>query len=305
MKKHLVVVDLRLIAYDTFHRKESILATFGYIAKMIEHIPNKHVMFAFDSRQGSLRRKELYPEYKNQRRVAEKKQSPAEQKRLNKFNEDYVKLLEILPYFGRVLHQYGVEADDWGNLLAEAFHNKENMQLDMISSDKDWLMNLEIDPTAVMYHNRRGLITLDNLYAEFGLTPKGILQFQALAGVGKENVFGVYKFGEVKFKKLIKEFEGNIDKIIDKVQEWVDISFYGMKMQDGDTRTVREMYDFNYELLRPVVKTDFTEEQYEIFMEQVKSPVKTEGDLTETILELFGKFHRFPISTQKAFGLAV
>ena len=126
-----------------------------------------------------------------------------------------------------------------------------------------------------------------------------------MAGVGKENVFGVYKFGEVKFKELIKEFEGDIDKVIDKVQEWVDINFYGMSMQVGDERTVRGMYDFNYELLRPVVKTDFTEEQYEIFMEQVKAPIETRGDLTEEILHAFGVFHKFPLSTIRAFGLDV
>ena len=302
MSKHLVVVDLRLIAYDTFHRNESILATFGYIAKLIEHIPNKHVLFAFDSRSGSSRRKALYPEYKNQRRVAEKKKPAAERARLKKFNEDYVKLLEILPYFGRVLHQEGVEADDWGNLLAEAFANKEDTQLDMISSDKDWLMNLAINPEAVMYHNRRGLISIDNLDKAVGLTPKGILEFQALAGVGKENVFGVYKFGETRFKKVYKQYEGNIDLIIAHVQDWVDTSFAGMSMQLGDERTVKEMYDFNYELLRPVVKADFTEEQYEIFMEQVKAPIKTDGDVVKDILDLYEVFHMFPTATKRAFG---
>jgi len=279
--KKILIVDTRLVAYETYHRRQGILNTIQLIYDYANFYGGySKIIFAWDSKYGSKRRKTLYKDYKGHRKEQVKKYG--DEKRLEKFNKEFSKMENIFKSLGNVVHIDGIEADDIANVVVELFSDK--YEIYMLSSDKDWLSNLNKNTHQI--HLKRGLITLENVYQEFGLFPNQILEIQALTGVAKENIKGVHKLGETRVKKLFNEGY-SIDEIIYKVQEWVDIGKYGMKLIEGFT-SVKELYKFNYNILRKFLWNDFTEDEKLIFKGQINYRLSlSEDDLQNMLIEDF------------------
>lgn len=302
--KNILLVDFRLVAYETFHGHQSILHTFRLIADYAQHIPNPTIYYCVDSTGGSARRKELFPEYKAHRKENDKKKSPAEQKRLAQFNKDYEKLCTILPLMGHALNIEGTEADDVGNIMAKYYGGNHEYMVYMLSSDKDWASNFVYGDNVRQIHLTRGMIYPETCFSEYELEPQDILRFQALSGVAKENVPGIYKFGIAKYKKLVEEND-SMDDILSVVQSWVDIGKYGCRIL-AEFDTVKEMYEFNMELLRQFTIDDLTDEQRVLLSEQANKKYKNvhkASDVEEQLLELFGVFHHFQEDLKKFYRL--
>jgi 5'-3' exonuclease len=284
MKKDLLIIDTRLLAYETYHKHLPFISFVEFISSYVSNyvLPNR-IVWAYDSREGSKRRKELYPEYKAHRKELIK--TEAEKNRLQKFNDDYNKVESILQYLGNVIHLPGYEADDIANILTDKLKDKYNIWL--LSSDKDWLVNLKADNIKQL-HLKRGLITSDNVFEEFGVLPENIIKVQALAGVAKENIKGVYRLGEKRVYKMLNEGL-TINEIIDIIQEWVGIGKFGMKLPDGFS-SVREMYEFNYEVLRPLVFDDLKKDEQIELLKQIN--YRKQGNVEQVEQEIIEKFNQ-------------
>ena len=285
--KRIAVVDTRLIAYMAYHRKEDFLKTFYYVSMYLSGYGKfDKIVFAYDSELGSQRRKKLYPEYKMHRREREKKQSPQEQARLKQFNEDYNKMFEFTKHFITSIKIDGLEADDIANIITDKFN--DSLEIYLLSSDSDWSMNL-VNDNIKQIHLTKGLITLDNVFEAYGKLPEHNVFIQALCGIAKENVKGVYKFGETRVKKMLYEQNMSETEIIEQVQEWVSIGKYGMRLPEG-FNSVREMFDFNYELLRGLTLNDLTGQELETFKRQFMSSNKLNiEEVNKLCVDIYGK----------------
>ena len=267
-----LLIDTRLIAFEAYHRREDILIFFTNIKKYLTNFninPTK-IFFLFDSKLGSVRRKRIHKLYKAHRKVKIEKQGQAEIDRMKIFNEEYGKLYNLCKFYGVPLLLDGYEADDLANIICHRFQDNP-IEIGLLSSDKDWGMNLQF-PNVRQYHLKKGLILPKTCEKVYGLNPNDLLRFQALAGVAKENVKGIYRFGEKKFIALKDD-----EDFLDKTQEWVDIKKYGCKLPEG-FETVKEMYDYNYELLRPLTKEDLSLNELMAFKEQWEAPIEFDYD---------------------------
>ena len=284
--KKMLVVDTRLIAYLTFHRKEQFLKTVEYIVSYSQNYsPFNKIILAFDGFGGSYRRKNLYPGYKQHRRDREKKQTDAEQKRLKEFNGNYSNLSKLTDTFVTSLNINGIEADDLANVITDRFHNEYEIYL--LSSDKDWVTNL-ISDNVKQIHLTKGLITKSNAFAVYGVLPEDEIFIQSLCGIAKENVKGVYRLGDKRVKKLLYEQSYSHKDVINQVQEWVNVNKYGMRLIEGFD-TVQELYDFNYEILRKFTIDDFEDWQKEEFIRQFNDKKNIDMEyIDEVCLEYYG-----------------
>jgi len=279
----LLIIDIRLVFYQTYHRKESFLKGIQYIYDYSKkYKPFSKIIFAYDSKLGSKRRKKLYKDYKAHRN---QNLSVSEKKKLDEFNKKYEKLLNILPYLGTLIHLDGYEADDIANIIVDKFADKYEVYL--LSSDKDWSSNL-INENIKQIHLTRGLITKNTCKKEFGLIPENILQAQMLAGVRKENIKGINKLGDKRIKHLLNNY--SLQEIKNILQEWVNSKKYGMSLPEN-FNNVEEMYQFNYELLRKVTFDDLSDYEKELFKKQFNTKQKeiTADELEIKILETYNE----------------
>ena len=96
-------------------------------------------------------RKEIYPEYKANRKERYAEQTEKEEQEFQEFLAEFQVTMNTLKYKGHLTLKYaGVEADDIAALICQ---NRENLGIDniwMISSDKDW--DLLIDEHKNIFH---------------------------------------------------------------------------------------------------------------------------------------------------------
>jgi 5'-3' exonuclease len=268
-----------------FHRHEPITKIFEYIVSYSTNLTGlntfSEIIFATDGKYGSRRRKVMFPAYKAHRK--EQVKNPADIERLRVFNSEYSMLIDIFKLLGKTLNIDTIEADDFANIIVDRF--KDDNQIYLLSSDLDWLSNL-VNENVYQIHLNRGLIDKELCYQSFERKPEDILFIESICGIAKENVKGVYRVGEKKIIKLLNENRTH-QEIIDIVQAWVDTGKFGSKLPE-DFKSVQEMFDFNYEVLRKVTLEDFSDEEKEKFMEQFKhKPSKSMTDLDNLLLEYF------------------
>ena len=113
-----LIVDARLIMYQTFHKRLPITQSINYVYNFSRsYAPFNKIIYAWDSKLGSKRRKELYKDYKSHRKEVIK--TEADKKRLKSFNEEYNKMEIVFNMLGNVIHIEGYEADDIANILVK------------------------------------------------------------------------------------------------------------------------------------------------------------------------------------------
>jgi 5'-3' exonuclease len=242
----LVIVDTRLWAYQTHHSKTHILKMLEIIADRFPYEGYTKLVWAFDIGKSKFHT-DIYPLYKAHRKEQQKKLSEAEAARLKEFNTNYNKLLDILPHFGTVIGIQGFEADSIANILVETFQDK--LEIILMTDDSDWLVHLGDNVKVVTTKGK--VITKDNILEYKGFTPWQLGVYKNLVGEQKDRVWGLYRFGEVAFKKILEECGDNEDAIIEAAQKIIDKGTGGARMtadypREGFTfSSVREMYDFN------------------------------------------------------------
>ena len=285
--KKLLVVDSRLIAYLTFHRKEDIFKTFRYIVSYVEdYLPFDKMVIAFDSPKGSIKRQTLYKDYKAHRRAREKTQTEEEQERLKTFNKDYMNLYPLFSYLASPILLDGFEADDIANIISYKF--KDNYKVYLLSSDSDWAMNL-ISDNITQIHLTKGFINRANCFDVYSKKPDDIVFIQAICGIAKENVKGVFKFGETRCKKLLYKENLTHEEIISTVQDWVNNKKYGCSLPT-DYNTVKELFDFNYNLLKPIQLEELDKTTQDSLVQQFNhKPTYDLDELDTKAIELFNR----------------
>jgi 5'-3' exonuclease len=157
-------------------------------------------------------RKQIYPEYKQNRKDLQEKQTPEEQAYFEKFFEEYVRVVEHYqnntnyPTF----RFKGVEADD---MAAYIVKNREALgykQIWLVSSDKDWDLLISPGVSRFSYVTRKE-VTWDNWSDHYDVTPEEYISMKCLMGDPGDNVPGIFKVGPTTAKKLIDQYGSALD----------------------------------------------------------------------------------------------
>lgn len=216
-KENLLIVDgLNLAFRWKDHRKgpmagvvrfaEEFVATIESLAKSYDA---GQIIVAADMR-GSSYRKEIYPDYKGNRKDAYKDQTPEEKVNSELFFAEYEKALELCDKRFLLLRYEGVEADDIAAYIVTRRREYGFDQIWLISSDRDW--DLLIKPDVHRFSTvTRKEITLDTWPYE--VPPEQYLCYKCLMGDKGDNIPGVPKVGPITAAKLLAEWGSSFDII--------------------------------------------------------------------------------------------
>lgn len=184
-------------------------AVFGFTTMLVKAIADfkpRYIAVAFDLPEPTFRHK-MYDGYK-----ATRKKMPDE-------------LAEQLPLLKRelslmnisIVEKPGYEADDViGTLAAD-----ETVRTYIITGDRDSFQLID-DTTSVVYTKRGisdvGVYDEAKLKEEYGLTPRQVIEFKALAGDSSDNIPGVAGVGEKTALGYLERY-GDLDGVYEHIDE--------------------------------------------------------------------------------------
>ena len=160
-------------------------------------------------------RKEILPEYKQNRKDKYATQTEEEKQAFTDFFEEYEETLELLAESYQVLRYQGVEADD---LAAHLVKQKEQYGLEdiwLLSSDRDWDLLIQEGVSRFSYVTRKE-VTIDNWSEHYNVTPEEYISFKCLTGDKGDNVPGITGIGPKRAEQLINMY-GDAMTIYDNV----------------------------------------------------------------------------------------
>ena len=160
-------------------------------------------------------RKEILPEYKQNRKDKYATQTEEEKQAFINFFEEYEETLELLAEEYQVLRFKGVEADD---LAAHLVKRKVDYGLEdvwLISSDRDWDLLIQDGVSRFSYVTRKE-VTIDNWSDHYNVTPEEYISFKCLTGDKGDNVPGINGIGPKRAEGLIKDY-GDAMTIYDNI----------------------------------------------------------------------------------------
>jgi DNA polymerase-1 len=158
-------------------------------------------------------RKEILPEYKQNRKDKYATQTEEEKKAFAEFFYEYEETIKALPWL--LLRYEGVEADD---LAAHLVKEKDKYGLDeiwLVSSDRDWDLLIQEGVSRFSYVTRKE-VTIDNWNEHYNVTPEEYISFKCLTGDKGDNVPGIAGIGPKRAEQLIGQY-GNAMNIYDNI----------------------------------------------------------------------------------------
>lgn len=289
MKEKLVIIDGSSLLYRAFYAIPHLTdsqgrptnAVYGFLnmlLKLYEQLDPQYVAVAFDKGKHTFRN-ELFDGYKATRKPAPDELRP-----------QFALIREVLACLGiHVLELEGYEGDDIIGTIAR--HMEKTLNVAVVTGDRDALQL--VDDTVTVHLTKKGItnmlaVTPDVMLAEYGYTPKQVIDMKALMGDTADNIPGVPGVGEKTALKLITQFQ-SVEGVYDHIAE-----VKGKKLQEklADHKD-NAMLSKELATIRCDVPIEYT---LEMFLPQPR-----EEDVTalfrslgfRNLLERFAAFDRF------------
>ena len=173
------------------------------VGHAIKTINPTRVVIIFDGKDGSSRRRSLYPEYKAHRKVKIRlNRSEVVDKEDNQLVQlmRLVEYLEMMPITTITIDK--TEADDVIAYLANDYLAVREGQVFVMSTDKDFLQLID-DRVHVWSPTKKSMVYSEDVLEKFGVLPKNFALFRALIGDESDNIPGVSGLGA---KTIIRRF---------------------------------------------------------------------------------------------------
>ena len=159
---------------------------------------------------GSNYRKEIFPEYKANRKERFADQTEQEAKEFEMFMAEFQDTLTLLKESHPVFHFRGVEADDIAAYITQKINYDECW---LISSDKDWDLLIS-DKVSRFSTVTRKETTVHNWDEHYDFEIEDYISFKCLCGDKGDNVPGVPGVGPKRAVQLMNQY-GSIFDIYD------------------------------------------------------------------------------------------
>ena len=159
---------------------------------------------------GSSYRKEIFPEYKANRKERFADQTEQEAREFEMFMAEFQDTLTLLKERHPVFHFRGVEADDIAAYITQKINYDECW---LISSDKDWDLLIS-DKVSRFSTVTRKETTVHNWDEHYDFEIEDYISFKCLCGDKGDNVPGVPGVGPKRAVQLMEQY-GNIFDIYD------------------------------------------------------------------------------------------
>ena len=211
-----LVVDALNLAFRWKHQGRTDFRN-DYVA-VVKSLANSYncgrVIITADWGSSSYRR-EILPDYKQNRKDKYAEQTEEEKQAFIDFFEEYEETLELLAEEYEVFRYKGVEADD---LAAHLVKKKKQYGLEeiwLISSDRDWDLLIQEGVNRFSYVTRKE-VTIDNWKEHYNVSPEEYISFKCLTGDKGDNVPGINGIGPKRAEQLIRDY-GDAMTIYDNI----------------------------------------------------------------------------------------
>jgi len=201
---NLIITDSLNLAFRWKHSNKK---AFGYefkntVASFANSYAAKDVILLSDG--GSTYRKNLFPEYKGNRKKLRENQTKEEAETFEEFMQDFKSALELCDPSYPVIRFDGVEADDIAAYLVKVLKDKYD-HIWLISTDKDWDLLIDTNVSKFSYRTRKET-TLENWNEHYDYKPEDHISVKTLAGDSGDNIPGVAGIGEKRAATLLKQY---------------------------------------------------------------------------------------------------
>ncbi len=194
-----------------------------------QHKPTRCVI-VFDGKGGSVRRRQIYPDYKANRanktafnRYKEFASLQDEQESMKRQFGRMVEYLQCLPITTLAIDN--IEADDAIAYIANEIFTKQENRATIVSTDRDFLQ-LVNNRISVWSPVKKKMYTPDTIREEFGIDSQNYLLYRAITGDKSDNIPGINGIGlktlinripiitehkQIEVEDII-EYANNVDK---------------------------------------------------------------------------------------------
>lgn len=157
-------------------------------------------------------RRNLSPLYKQNRKDKYAEQTPEEAAEFEAFLEEVKTILSRYESETNypVLRFPGVEADDIAAYICSKRAKFNLEQIWLISSDRDWLLNLTEGVSQFSYVTRKEF-TVDNWHTHYDYSVEEYLSIKCLMGDSGDNIMGVPGIGPKKALELVRKYGSAFD----------------------------------------------------------------------------------------------
>jgi DNA polymerase-1 len=220
--KKLLLIDANSIIHRSFHALPPFTAPGGkpsgaiygiasILLKLWREEKPDYVASLFDRPEPTFRDAK-YKEYKAQRPPA-----------ANELIEQIIESHNLFNVFGvKTFEKPGFEADDLIATFAEYFKHENDMQVVILTGDRDTLQLVEGDTIVVKTFNKgvsdTTIYNEQGVIEKYGLAPNQLIDYKALVGDASDNIKGVPGVGPKTAVELIKKF-GNVKKMFERLKE--------------------------------------------------------------------------------------
>ncbi len=218
---------------------------------------------------GSSYRKEIFPEYKANRKEKYAEQTPQEEKEFAMFMAEFSNTLTLLKEKYPVFQFKGVEADD---IAAYISMNLDEYGLDdcwMVSSDKDWdlLINDRVSRFSTV---TRKETTVHNWDEHYDFDIPDYITFKCLTGDKGDNVPGIPGVGPKRAVQLMEQYGDVFDiydacpidgkyKYIQNLNENAEQLLMNVELMDLVTYSEQAIGEKNIEVINSTLKRHLNE----------------------------------------------
>ena len=203
--ENLLIVDSMNLAFRWKHRGSSVFAD-EYI-RTVESLARSYdcgsIVIAADW-GGSSYRKNIFPEYKANRKELYANQTPEEEEEAKKFFAELGNTLERLEEKGYPVFRYkGVEADDIAAYLVDNMGTYLIDKIWLISSDRDWdlLINDNVSRFSYVTRKEQTVHTWDQ-----DVSIEEYISLKCLTGDKGDNIPGIPGIGPKRAQSLIEQY---------------------------------------------------------------------------------------------------
>ena len=170
----------------------------------LNFIKPSRCIIVFDGKDGSKRRRKIYPQYKETRKIKKRLNrnvdwGTAPQDEEESLKQQIGRLIEYLEHLPLTLISVdGIEADDTMAYISQQLLPESNIIL--MSTDKDFLQLVD-DRVKVWSPTKKKMYTPDSVFEEYGIHSKNMLTYRILDGDKSDNINGIKGAG---IKSIIK-----------------------------------------------------------------------------------------------------
>ena len=208
---------------------------------------------------GSTYRKNLYPDYKANRKNRYKDQTEAEKEEFTQFLAEFANAFKRLENKGHlIIKQRGLEADDLAAWIVGKRREFGVGETWLISSDRDWDLLIDDDVSRFSTVTRKE-VTVQNWDEHYNFDKEMFLTFKCLAGDTGDNIPGIKGIGPKRAEQLIEQYGDLFDiynscpinskyKFIQELNENVERLLLNAELMDLESYSEQAIIEANMDL---------------------------------------------------------